>query len=131
VFNQDRLENPEFFCWPGYWLAAKGTAVRRSLWLKHQSLFSDKADDDALFARMFPGREKEAVMTAFNQFFAAIMLYDLTKQLVLDEGPFKLHFSWLTSSHRDPEFLAKVNELFRNLYGRDLDQVNFVERPNF
>lgn len=128
-FVTDRLEHPEFFCWSGYWLARDAGGTTRELWLKHLSLFSDKGDDDALFARMLPNREKEDVLEAFNQFFAAIIFYDLTKQWVLRDGPFQLDYSWLSSASENDEFIRRVNDVFRKHYGVDTGRFTLVDRP--
>jgi hypothetical protein len=129
MFLTDRLEAPEFFCWTGYWLTKGGGERQRELWLKHLSLFTDKADDGALFPRNQPGRTEEDVLEVFNQFFASIILYDLSKQWVLNTGPFRLDYSWLTSSPNDPEFMERVNGVFRKHFGVELSQFTLLDRP--
>jgi hypothetical protein len=129
AFVRDRLEYPEFFCWTGYWLTKEGVDLQRALWLKHLSLFTDKVDDGALFARLPPGRSAQNVLEAFNQFYASILLYDLTKQWVLNQGPFRLEYSWLTSSSTDAGFIERVKGVFRKYYGVDLDQFILVNQP--
>lgn len=128
-FVKDRLRSPEFFCWTGYWLTIGGGERQRELWLRHLSLFTDRADDGALFAREHPGREKDDVLEVFNQFFASVLLYDLSKQWVLNSGQFRCDYSWLTSSPTDPKFLDRVNGIFRAHYGVDLDQFTVLARP--
>lgn len=129
TFVSDRVEAPEFFCWTGYWLTRGGGERQRELWLKHLSLFSDKVDDGALYARTHPGRNKEDVLEVFNQFFAAILLYDLSKQWVLNSDPFRLDYSWLTSSATDPIFLERVNAVFHKHYGVNLSEFMLVDKP--
>jgi hypothetical protein len=129
TFVNDRVDAPEFFCWTGYWLTKGGGEKQRELWLKHLSLFTDKADDMALFARNLPGRKKEDVLEVFNQFFAAIILYDLCKQWVLKTGPFQLDYSWLSSSSSDPEFIERVNGIFRKHFGVDLGEFTLLDTP--
>ncbi|MCG6116950.1 MAG: hypothetical protein MEQ07_01985 [Aquimonas sp.] len=129
MFLSDRLEAPEFFCWTAYWLTKGGGERQREFWLRHQSLFSDKADDGALFARKHPERNEDDVLEVFNQFFAAIILYDLSKQWVLNSGTFNLDYSWLTSSPNDPEFMERVNGVFRKNFGVDLCEFKLLDRP--
>lgn len=129
MFLADRLETPEFFCWTGYWLTKGGGERQRELWLKHLSLFTDKADDGALFARNQLGRNEEDVLGVFNQFFASIILYDLSKQWVINTGPFRLDYSWLTSSPSDPKFIERVNGVFRKHFGVELGEFTLLDRP--
>lgn len=129
TFVIDRLESPEFFCWTGYWLTVGSGERQRELWLRHLSLFSDKADDGALFARVHPDRTKDDVLEVFNQFFAAILLYDLSKQWVLNPGPFRHEYSWLTSSATDPKFLERVKGIFQKHYGADIDHFTLLDQP--
>lgn len=129
TFVSDRVENPEFFCWTGYWLTQGGGEEQRELWLKHLSLFSDKADDGALFPRNLHGRNEGDVQEVFNQFFAAIILFDLSKQWVLNLGQFKLDYSWLTSDV-SPAFLERVNGVFHRNYGVNLDEFFLLEQPS-
>lgn len=128
-FLGDRLEFPEFFCWTGYWLTRGGGDQQQGLWLKHLSLFSDKADDGAVFARKHPGRDENDVLELLNQFYAAVLLYDLTKQWVLIPGPFRYNYSWLSSSGQEAEFIKHVKGVFRKSYGVDVDQFALVDRP--
>lgn len=129
TFVSDRVETPEFFCWTGYWLTRGSGERQRELWLKHLSLFSDKADDGALFVRRLFGRDEGDVLEVFNQFFAAIILYDLSKQWVLNLGPFQLDYSWLTSTD-SPDFLERVKGVFRKNYGVELDEFVLLDQPH-
>jgi hypothetical protein len=129
AFVTDRLKHPEFFCWTGYYLTIAGGPLTRQLWLRHLSLFSDKADDGALFVRLLSNRGKEDVLDTFNWFYASLLLYDMTKQWVLDQGPFRLEYSWLTSSSNDPDFLERIKGNFRQHYGAEIDQFILVDRP--
>lgn len=130
AYVTDRIENPEFFCWTGYWLTEGSGTRSRELWLKHLSLFTDKADDGALFARQHPDRTEDDVLEVFNQFFAAVLLYDLSKQWVLNSGPFRHEYSWLTSSPTDPEFLERVKGVFHRHYGVDVDQFTLLKQSS-
>ncbi|MGE8681520.1 MAG: hypothetical protein ACN6PE_23140 [Achromobacter marplatensis] len=128
TFVTDRVEAPEFFCWTGYWLTHGSGQRQRELWLKHLSLFSDTADDGALFARMVSGRDEADVLEVFNQFFGAIILYDLSKQWVLSPGQFRLDYSWLTSTD-SPDFMDRVKGVFYKNYGVELDKFELLDRP--
>lgn len=126
-FIKDRVDHPEFFCWAGYWLVGIDNDKSRQLWLSHLSLFSDKADDDALYPRMHPSRDNSSVLETFNQFFASMILYDLSKQWVSQPGPFKLDYGWLTAKYEDPSFIKQANGIFNKHYGYNLEDFEIVD----
>jgi len=121
-FCKDKLQRPEFFCWAGAWLTGNRSGdPERHLWLKHLSLYSDKADDGGIFPRMTPGRKEDAIHTAFNSFYAAIISYDMTKQWVLRKGPFKLEYRWLTKTYSDEAVSQSAKGVFQKIYGVSID----------
>lgn len=126
-FVNDRIDYPEFFCWAGYWLNQGSSQGPRELWLSHLSLFSDKADDDALYPRKHPGRAEQNVLETFNQFFASMIFYDLTKQWALLPGPFRFDYSWLTLDADDPDFQKRVNDIFRKHYDVNLADFSMLD----
>ncbi|WP_329752816.1 hypothetical protein [Stenotrophomonas maltophilia] len=126
-FLGDRIDHPEFFCWAGHWLSQGNIEGPRKLWLSHLSLFSDKADDDSLYPRMHPERAESDVLETFNQFFASIILYDLSRQWVLIPGPFKLDYSWLTPLSGDAGFREQVSGIFRRHYGVGLADMSLID----
>jgi hypothetical protein len=109
AFQEDKLNRPEFFCWPGAWMA--GDRVDESvakLFDKHGALFVDKEDDDAVFPRLQPGRDEAVVHRAFNTFYQHTVVYDLTDQWISRPGPFRYDIDWLmpsASPDRMKEFL--------------------------
>jgi hypothetical protein len=92
-FCQDKIKHPEFFCWPGIYMAGAGNrqAVRQ-LWLRHLSLFSDRGDEGGVYPRKWPTRSEETVQEMFNRFYASMALYDLTRQWLLMSGPFVMDY---------------------------------------
>ncbi|MCK6232294.1 hypothetical protein [Stenotrophomonas indicatrix] len=126
-FLKDRLDSPEFFCWAGYWLNRDDGGSPRRLWLAHQSLFSDRADSDALFPRMHPDREESQVHETFNNFYIGMILYSLTKQWVLNSGEFDRDFFWLTDQSGDAGFQDRVSDIFRGQFGVSLDEFEILD----
>lgn len=126
-FCKDKLQRPEFFCWTGAWLTGKRSGdPELQLWLKHLSLYSDKADDGGIFPRLIAGRTQEAVHNAFNGFYAATISYDMTKQWVLRRGPFKLEYRWLTKSYSEEVVSQAAKELFKKTYGVSIDDFQII-----
>jgi len=127
-YTTDRLEHPNFFCWAGYWMT-KASDGTQDLWLKHLSLASDRADEETLFPRRKPGIKESVVSEVFNQFFVAVILFDLTRQWVLREGPFDLDYGWLTAQSSEPGFRERLDWIFEKHYGVKLDQFRSIPDP--
>ncbi len=115
-FTSDKASNPEFFCWPGYWMGSPSESTTK-LWLKHLSLFSDKVDDGGIFIREFPGKSREALLGTLNGFFGNCVVYDLTRQWILEDGPFRFDFKWLSEQHQSSEWQSWADTNFQKLYG--------------
>jgi len=121
-FTTDKANNPEFFCWPGYW-KGNPSELTTKLWLKHLSLFSDKADDGGIFIREFPGKQPEALLGTLNSFFGNCVLFDLTRQWIFEDGPFRFDFKWLSEKHQSAEWRSWADLNFQNLYGVSLADI--------
>ncbi|QOZ44772.1 hypothetical protein XH89_15780 [Bradyrhizobium sp. CCBAU 53340] len=116
-FSIDKLKRPEFFCWPGAWLAAPRVSENsQSLFLKYLSLFTDRADDDGIFPRNIPGKAPEAITKTLSNFYANIINYDLTRQWILDEGPFRYDFDWLTQTYSKAEMADWAKTRFEQVF---------------
>lgn len=124
---QDKFERPEFFCWPGAYLAGdKNTRGVRDIWLRHLSLFSDRGDKDGVYPRSWPHRTEKAVMDTFHGFYGMMPLYDLTRQWLLKDGPFAFDFRWLFENYDQTQAEAWGNETFKKVYGVTLDDFEIV-----
>ncbi|WP_419688794.1 hypothetical protein ACN22W_17920 [Burkholderia theae] len=128
-YNEDKLDRPDFFCWPGYWLTHATSKSDLDLWLFHLSLFSDREDDGRIFARKLRDHEEEKVLVVFNQFFAAVVLYDLTRQWVLQSGDFVLNYSWLVLPRDEDEFNDRISAIFEKHYGSRLEAFTSLQPP--
>lgn len=128
AFCRDKVEHPEFFCWPGAHLAGgRNKPDVKGLWLRHLSLFSDRGDKDGVYPRRRPNRSEEAVQQTFNRFFGTMALYDLTRQWLLEDGPFICDFKWISETYDQATANAWGNESFRQVYGVTLDDFEIVQ----
>lgn len=128
AFYRDKAAHPEFFCWPGVFLAGeRASADMRAVWLRHLSLFSDRGDRQGVYPRRWPNRSEEAVMNTFNQFFGTMALYDLTRQWILKDGPFVLDFEWLSASYDEARVKEWGDDTFRQAYGVTLDEFEIIQ----
>ncbi len=126
-FTRDKIERPEFFCWAGVWMTGeRAQKAEADLWLKHLSLFSDRADDGGVFPRIIPGRSPTSVQKTFDQFFWTNMLYDLVKQWVIVPGLFKMKFRWLTTSIPAETMEASSKDGLEKRFGVKFDDFEYV-----
>ncbi|HEH9417979.1 TPA: hypothetical protein SIA31_002004 [Aeromonas sobria] len=125
-FTQDKKNNPEFFCWPGYWKtnSSQGDNVE-SLWLRNLSMFSDKEGDDGIFIRHFKGKSKENLRSTLNNFFGNNLICDLSRQWVLKDGAFSFDFRWLSESITEVEWKEWADLSFEKQYGVKISSIDF------
>lgn len=127
----DKLENPQFFCWPGAYMAGHvGDFDAKTIWLRHLSLFSDRAEKDGVYPRKWPSRSEVLVKSSFERFYGSMALYELTQQWILDSGPFDCDFSWMSDNYDQKLFRKWANESFKAAYGVNLSDFEFVAPPN-
>jgi hypothetical protein len=127
AFYWDKWKHPEFFCWAGMYLSGqRELAGSRDLWLRHLSLFGDRGDRSGIYPRMSPGRSEKAIKNTFDRFYGNIILYDLTRQWILNDGPFVIDQRWLYERYDQERTEAFAKEVFRKVYGVDLDEFEIV-----
>jgi hypothetical protein len=127
-FCKDKIEHPEFFCWPGVYMAGAGNKQDvRQLWLRHLSLFSDRGDRNGVYPRRWPNRSEDAIKKTFNRFYGTMALYDLTRQWLLKPGPFVVDYSWISEKYDQKHADAWAHDTFKQVYGVTLDDFEIVE----
>ncbi len=127
AFMHDKFEAPEFFCWPGAWMAGKHVSDRASdLFDRHSALFIDKEDDDGIFPRLHEGRDQRLVQETFNSFYAVNLTYDMTDQWITREGPFEYDYRWLSQSGSSAEIKEFADRHFKQIYGVSPDAVELL-----
>lgn len=120
AFMEDKLSRPEFFCWPGIWkTGARASNDTLDLFNKHMALFLDKAHDGGIYPRIIDGKDMSAVKTVFDIFYATNVTYDMTRQWIVQSGPFVYNYKWLSSNATPEDFKAFGDRNFKSLYGID------------
>lgn len=124
-FTKDKINNPEFFCWPGYWKthSSLGDNVE-SLWLRNLSLFSDKEHDDGIFIRYFEGKSHDNLRKTLSAFFGSNLICDISRQLVLNDGPFSFRFKWLSENVTETEWKEWADSIFEKQYGVKISDID-------
>lgn len=127
AFAQDKLKSPEFFCWPGAWMAgARVSAEIAAIHDRHSAPFIDKADDDGIFPRLYTDRNQDNVQKTFDTFYAGVVTYDMTHQWITEADPFKYHYRWLSQAGGDQVLKAFVDRQFEGAFGVHPDEVELV-----
>jgi hypothetical protein len=127
AFSRDKLAHPEFFCWAGGYVAGAAVSEEyREMFSRNLSLFSDRSDNDGIFPRAVPGRSQAAIQKTLNVFFGSIILYDLTRQWILEDGPFRYDFRWLTGRCDNNELVDWAKTNLKAMFGVDPDSIEMV-----
>jgi hypothetical protein len=127
AFAQDKLTTPEFFCWPGAWMAGERVSERASaLFDRHGALFVDKGDNDGIFPRLHPNKEGSRVQSTFDGFYASNLNYHMTRQWIVDPGDFVYNYRWLSESGSQAELKSFVDRHFEDVYGVRPNQVKLL-----
>jgi len=116
----DKFNTPEFFCWPGVWSAGDRSGKcslehAEELFDEHRALFIDKEDGD-VYPRIFPNKDDQVVLETFNTFYSWNATYELTRQWILEDGPFKPDFFWLSSKYSKSEMEEWAYKCFEQSY---------------
>ncbi|MFG1379351.1 hypothetical protein [Xanthobacter autotrophicus] len=122
AFVSDKLARPEFFCWPGMWKTGQNASKEiMDIWLRHLSLFSDQPDKPGVYPRRWPNRDDEAVKATFERFYDNMVLFDLTRQWILKDGPFICDYEWLMENYSQERAEEWANHKFLQVYGVSLN----------
>ena len=127
AFAQDKLATPEFFCWPGAWMAGERVAAKATaLFDRHGALFVDKEDNDGIFPRLYPHRDESQVQNTFDGFYASNVTYHMTRQWIMAPGAFVYNYRWLSETGSQAELKGFVDRQFEGVYGVLPDQVQLL-----
>ena len=127
AFSQDKLLTPELFCWPGAWMAGENVSERiADLFEHHGALFVDRETDSGIYPRMRKDYEEKVVQKMFDDFYAAVVLYEMTDQLIVKSGPFEYKYDWLKPSASSEEFKQFADRHFKAAYGIAPDEIEIV-----
>ena len=127
AYNRDKVRYPEILCWPGAWMAGERVCKDSEIVSRrNQALFVDKGDDDTIFPIYAPGREHDNVNETFNQFYDWIVEYELVEQWIVDEGPFKYDYGWLSTAQRSDKMKGWAAEGFAHTFGVHPDKFELL-----
>lgn len=127
AFSEDKFKRPEFFCWPGAWMA--GERVSNDIVAvhdRHSAPFIDKEDDDGIFPRLFANRDQKLVQRTFDNFYSSVVLYDLAHQWITQPGPFTYNYRWLSQRGGAGELKAFADRHFEKAFGVRPDDVELL-----
>lgn len=127
AFMRDKSKSPEFFCWPGVWMAGSGLRKdAETLFERHAALFVDKEHDDGAFPRLRGDRDHTLTQHMFENFYAVNVTYDLVSQWITKPGPFSYKFSWLSKSGTAADMKAFADRHFQQIFGVHPDDVELA-----
>lgn len=129
-FAEDRIKNPEFFCWPAMHFVQNPAFAfdhKQSLdyWDKHSPLFVADFGDEVRPV-LAEGRSEEDVYHTFNRFYMWNAIYGLVRQWVFNSGPFKYDYKWLAPKYSEEELKTWVSSAFRHSYGISTDEFDVL-----
>jgi hypothetical protein len=71
AFQSEKLAKPEFFCWPGAWMAGQRVSTDiADLFDRLSAPFVDREDDGGIYPRLMADKSEGTVRTTFNSFYA-------------------------------------------------------------
>lgn len=119
-FQQDKVKHPSFFCWLGIHMTSlfetDGGDASLSLFNKHKALFSGN-EHDQIRATIFDHLDLESWHTAYEEFYTWLSIYDMTLQLIFDDGPFEYDYDWLAENPKQDDIVKWADDHFQLVYG--------------
>jgi hypothetical protein len=127
AFCQDKLERPEFFCWPGAWKTGhRASAELLELFERQSAPFLDKPGDSGIYPRLMNGKNESVVYASFNAFYAMNVTYDLTRQWMAMPGKFQYDYRWLSSKGSAEEMKDFADRHFEKVYDAHPDRFDIL-----
>jgi hypothetical protein len=118
AFNKDKYSKPEFFCWPGAWMTGERASPEiGKLFDHHSAPFVDKAEDGGIYPRLITGKSEAVIQATFDNFYAANVSYDMTRQWIAKTGPFEYDYRWLSPSGTQADMKNFADRHFQQIYG--------------
>ncbi|MBS6034000.1 MAG: hypothetical protein KIB40_12780 [Pantoea sp.] len=120
-FQLDKFEKPEFFCWPGAYMndVYKNKELEK-LHFKHFAIFREDKNRNIAPATSKSVSNENILNTTF-QFYQALGVYDLCRQWIYEDGPFKYRFAWTRDSEVEDDIKNELNSSYQAYFGESLD----------
>jgi hypothetical protein len=122
--QRDKLTAPQFFCWPGMCLTSFRQALDDEsvvdLFSEHQALFLNRPDLD-VYPRAVPGKDEATLQRLLDDFYTWVSSYEMTRQWLVDDGPFEYDYNWLTSKFPSSEIKEWADSSFQKSIGAHPD----------
>ncbi|MFC5550849.1 hypothetical protein [Massilia aerilata] len=114
--QRDKLAAPQFFCWPGMCMTsfrqALDTETVEALFGEHAAIFLNRADLD-VYPRAAPGKDEVTLQRLLDDFYIWVSIYEMTRQWLVDDGPFEYDYHWLTSKFSSSTIKEWVDKHFQ------------------
>lgn len=127
--QRDKLTAPQLFCWPGMCLASYRQALDSetviSLFSEHEALFLNRPDLD-VYPRLVPGKDEKTLQRLLDDFYTWVSMYEMTRQWLVDDGPFEYDYSWLTSKFSSSEVKEWADRHFQMSTGIHPDDFSIL-----
>lgn len=127
--QRDKLTAPQFFCWPGMCLTSFRQALDAeavvSLFSEHEALFLNRPDLD-VYPRLVPGKEEKTLQRLLDDFYVWVSMYEMTRQWLVDDGPFEYDYNWLTSKFTHSEIKDWADRNFQTSTGIHPDDFSIL-----
>jgi len=125
-FQEDKYENPHFFCWIGYHIPNANSHKVMELFVKHKALFMED-EDGGIKPTIQKAYDKEDSLNTFDMFYTHIILYELILKWISEDGPFKLNYKWLFGQRND-ENISNIKKFFKNHFNIELEEVQVLKK---
>lgn len=123
-FQEDKYENPHYFCWIGHHIPNAKSMEVMELFEKHKALFID-SEDGEIKPIILKDVSEETLYKTFNKFYQHTILFELILKWISEEGEFKLDFKWLFNT-RNEENASEIKETFKYHFGIEMEKIKIV-----
>lgn len=124
--QKDKINNPEFFCWPGIYLnGERQSRITDALYLKHQAIFKENINMD-IAPSMLPGIDEEILKDTAGLFYGGVTVYELCQQWILEPGKFKYNLQWLSNTYSREDMEGWLKSNFVAVFGVSPDDFEII-----
>ncbi|WP_233972933.1 hypothetical protein [Pectobacterium versatile] len=124
--QQDKINNPEFFCWPGIYLhGERKNRTTDALYIKHQAIFKENINMD-IAPSMLPGIDEKTLGNTAGIFYGGVTVYELCRQWILEPGEFKYNLQWLSKTYSREEMEDWLKTNFIGVFGVSPDDFEII-----